>query len=236
MSSTVFSLIAASRHGLSYAELVAMSGATGAEISAALCCAHPFLGGTMCSGVYSFVERSLVAAIYRRTMPTPQLESGTRLRIAKFFDTASPLPVRATLELPWQYYLSGSDKAGTAVCGRLSYLLAAHHCRRHVDVKRAWALTSPSWKTVIQSYSQGIADMTRGEGEWATSIPPPPSILAPPPVTQPAAAQLILCNFVDGLDMRPQALEQWNALVRIEASADVPVAREIPNFHAGLRF
>ncbi len=78
--------------------------------------------------------------------------------------------------------------------------------------------------------------MARGEGEWATSIPPPPSILALPPVTQPAAAQLILCNFVDGLDMRPQALEQWNALVRIEASADVPVAREIHNFHAGLRF
>jgi hypothetical protein len=38
-------------------------------------------------------------------MPTPQLESGTRLRIAKFFDTATPLSLRSTLELPWQYYL-----------------------------------------------------------------------------------------------------------------------------------
>jgi hypothetical protein len=38
-------------------------------------------------------------------MPSTQLESGTRLRIAKFFDTATPLSLRATLELPWQYYL-----------------------------------------------------------------------------------------------------------------------------------
>ena len=52
MSSTVLALIAASRHGLSFAELGAMSGGSGAEVSAALCCVHPFLGGSMCSGVY----------------------------------------------------------------------------------------------------------------------------------------------------------------------------------------
>ncbi len=38
-------------------------------------------------------------------MPTIQLESGPRLRIAKFFDTPTPLSMRAALELPWQYHL-----------------------------------------------------------------------------------------------------------------------------------
>jgi hypothetical protein len=225
MSSTVLALIACSRHGLSYAELCALSGGTGAEVSAALFCVHPFLGGAMCSGVYSSTERSLVAAIFRRTMPTEQLERGTRLRIAKFFDTQSPLALRATLELPWQYYSGGSPAAGTAVCGRLSYLLAAHNCRRHCDVKRAWAVTTPSWKTVIQSYAQGVVDMSQAAGEWSLSLPPPPSILASPPSTSPSAAQLVLCNFVDSLDMRPQALEQWQLLTEMEAAAKVPVAR-----------
>jgi hypothetical protein len=40
-------------------------------------------------------------------MPTAQLEAGTRLRIAKFFDTRTPLSLRATLELPWQYFQVG---------------------------------------------------------------------------------------------------------------------------------
>lgn len=80
-------------------------------------------------------------------MPTAQLEAGTRLRIAKFFDTPTPLSLRATLELPWQYFQvsqrvlnreslsllplalafallfitefqGGNNAAGTAVCGR----------------------------------------------------------------------------------------------------------------------
>lgn len=124
------------------------------------------------------------------------------------------------------YYQGGSPAAGTAVCGRLSYLLAAHACRRHTDVKRAWALTSPSWKSVIQTYAQGVIDMAQGVGEWSPSLPPPPAILAAPPPTSPAAAQLVLCNFVDSLDMRPQALQQWQQLQQLQADALAPAPRE----------